>query len=578
MALLIPAVPRDCTRSERIVFHRMERDLDRDWVVLHSLNLLRHPTKLDGETDFVVLSTRGIFVIEVKGGYVSCQDGLWKYENPFNGRFYTKHEGPFAQAQGALHALLDALQSAPGLGRLLVGSGVIMPDCRFTTEGPEIEQRVLLDSRRFHEPLSRFIGALATHWQEVYRTRHGHVPPAPTAEQIRLLRQTLRPDAESTPALATMFNGLEEHLLWLTEQQVRAARGMENNPRSVITGRAGTGKTVVAIDRARRLAAAGQRVRYLCFNQLLARHVRQALADDPHAERIEVTHLHGLMARTIAEAGLGLRLQDPNADPACLFSHLYPEVFIEAVLAKGLPAVDTLVVDEAQDLLTLPNLDAMDLMLDDGLRSGRWAFFMDPLQNIYRKDAEEAMSVLEAAGFASYTLSENCRNTREVAVQCSIISGVDMALEGAATGPACDCIYYRDQADCLKRLEAELTRLLRSGVPVHDIVILSPRRKAGSSVAELEALGSVPLHDLSEGDGPARALHFSTMHGFKGLERRVVLAIDLEDLGAEDAALLHYAGLSRATTLLRPFLPERCRAPYIEQAVRFGQRLQRDPR
>jgi hypothetical protein len=552
----------------------MERDLDDQCVVLHSLNLMRHPTKLDGETDFVVLSTRGIFVIEVKGGYVSCQDGFWKYEDPLTGRFYTKREGPFAQAQGALHALLDAVQRAPALGRLLVGSGVIMPNCTFTAEGAEIEPRVLLDARRFHEPLSRFIGALATHWEGVYRSRYGHVPRAPTPAQIRELRQTLRPDAESTPALATLFNGLDEHMLWLTDQQVRAARGLENNPRSIVTGRAGTGKTVVAIDRARRLAAAGQRVRYLCFNQLLARHVREALASDPNAERIDVAHLHGLMAGTIADAGLSARVQTGEMDNAELFSRIYPEVFVDAALGHGLPAVDALVVDEAQDLLTIPNLDAMDLMLVGGLRDGRWAFFMDPLQNIYGKAAEDAMDVLQAAGFASYTLTENCRNTREVAVQCSIISGVDVALEGAATGPSCDCIYYRDPADFQKRLESELTRLLRSGVSARDIIILSTRRKAASLVAAVTAPGGVPLHDLAEGPGPASALHFSTMHGFKGLERRVVLAVDLEDIGADEAALLHYAGLSRATTLLRPFLPERCRAPYGTQAVRFGERLQ----
>jgi hypothetical protein len=72
MAVLIPDVPKECTYSERHVYERLGRELPPDWVILHSLGLKNHETKIRGEADIVVLSTKGIFALEVKGGRVAC--------------------------------------------------------------------------------------------------------------------------------------------------------------------------------------------------------------------------------------------------------------------------------------------------------------------------------------------------------------------------------------------------------------------------------------------------------------------------------------------------------------------------
>ena len=66
---------------------------------------------------------------------------------------------------------------------------------------------------------------------------------------------------------------------------------------------------------------------------------------------------------------------------------------------------------------------------------------------------------------------------------------------------------------------------------------------------------------------------FSTMHGFKGLERLVVLAIDMEGIGEPVKAMLHYAGLSRARGLLHTFIPESAKGAYGNQAAAFASRL-----
>lgn len=574
MALLIPDTPAQCAASERQVFQRMQRELPDDWIVLHSLHLLQQDTKIAGEADFIVLSTKGIFVIEVKGSSrVSCHNGVWGYGTPGTGRYYEKRESPFVQANRAMFELQKIIGRNPKLGDLLIGSGVVMPNTIFRIEGPEIEPGVLLDARAYSKNLGFYIGTLARHWDQLYQRKHGNTRRTPTRVELTALRQLLRPNAESTPGLATIFNGLEERLLLLTNQQVRALRGMENNPRTLVTGRAGTGKTVIATDRALRVSHTGARVLYVCFNQLLAKHIASGLAANKASENIHVRHLHGIFYDTISRAGLTARLNNPAVDSKDLYGRIFPEIFFEAAIQSDYQPADVLILDEAQDFLTPENVAALDLMVAGGLEKGRWSMFLDPLQNIYGAESEEAMRILKQAGYADYELVENCRNTREVATQGSIISGIDVAIESAVPGVQCDCIFYRDRNDFSAKIEAELRRLLDGGVPANDIIILSTRQLENSSIAGRQQIAGLEIQDLAESTGKAPGLQFATMHAFKGLERKVVLAIDLDRLGSQQMALLHYAGLSRAITLLRPFVPLAERAAYEIQAKKYGERV-----
>lgn len=572
MAVLIPDTPKTCPHGERIVYEKLGRDLDDDWIVLHSLGLTEHERKLWGEIDLVLLSTKGIFAIEVKGGRVSCNDGVWTYGGP-GGQSYTKREDPWTQAKDAMFALKKRLlKDEPSFGDLLIGFGVIMPHEHFAATGPEFEPAVLLDKRGYGRNLGFYIGSLMRHWSGVYRERYGRDPRLPTPEDIRRIRTILRPNVESAFSLGSWFNGLERELLQLTNGQIKAARGVANNLRTVIRGRAGTGKTIIAIDHARRLAEAGQDVLYLCFNRMLAEHVRASLADDEIARRIHVRHIHSLFREVITQAGLSKRLDAEDVEPAELFGRVFPELFVEAALEQTALEADVLIVDEAQDVLTGANLDALDLLVRNGLRRGRWHLFLDHLQNIYGTEADAVEARLREAGFAEYDLLDNCRNTRQVATQCSIISGIDMAMEGALDGPECDCLFCSGPEALLEKLDREVARLLAADVLPKDMVILSTRRLDRSILADVKQIAGLPIVDMAAGQG-VEGLMFSTMHAFKGLERNVVLAIDLDHIGDDYMAMLHYAGLSRARMLLRAFVDVNQRTAYDARARAFGRRL-----
>lgn len=571
MATLIPEQPKECPYGERSVYEKLGRDLDREWIVLHSLGLHGHETKIWGEADIVVLSTRGIFALEVKGGKVSCKDGVWTFGEP-NGPTYTKREDPWTQAKTTMFAVQRKLQEADrAFADVLFGFGVVMPNETFTTSGAEIEPAVLLDKREFRKNLGWYIGQLSRHWTEAYRAKHERVYRPPTLEEIRLARRILRPDVESAFSLGSYLTGVESTLVQLSNDQIRASRRMAANPRTIVRGKAGTGKTILAVERARQLASEGARVLFLCFNQLLARHLRSAMAGDPRSGGIEVRHVHALYREVIAKAGMLDRL-DVQCSPTELYAEVFPRTFVDAALETGLPAWDALVIDEAQDLLTPDNIDAFDLMLGTpGINRGRWHIFFDRHQNIYGTAVQELVEQrLAEAQPAFDDLFENCRNTRQVAVQASILSGIDLALEGAPEGPACDNVYYRDRKSLLAQLDATVARLLKQDIRPSDIAVLSTRTREKSLLADVTMVAGVPLADAGESGGGD--MIFSTMHGFKGLERLVVLAVDMDGIGESEKALLHYAGLSRARGLLHTFMPEPARGAYAHQAAAFAAR------
>jgi hypothetical protein len=133
-------------------------------------------------------------------------------------------------------------------------------------------------------------------------------------------------------------------------------------------------------------------------------------------------------------------------------------------------------------------------------------------------------------------------------------------------------VYYGSPADALAKLDEIVKSLTSRDVAPESIAILSTRRRENSLLAERTSVGCHPLLDASDiGFGKGVVL-FSTMHAFKGLERPVVIAIDMDEIGQKEISMLHYAGLSRACGLLRVLLPKGAKTAYQEQAVSFAHR------
>src|SRR5262249_42639815 len=151
--------------AERRIFNLLKYDPDASqWTVLHSLGLSRRGSKPFGEIDFVVVvPDGGVFCLEVKGGGVSCHDGIWRTVNR-EGSVITMKRSPFAQAVDGFFALRDTVLDRAPVGfppDLVFGYAVVMPDISFSAQAPEWEKWQVIDRDTLRRPISHAIRNLA---------------------------------------------------------------------------------------------------------------------------------------------------------------------------------------------------------------------------------------------------------------------------------------------------------------------------------------------------------------------------------------------------------------------------------
>ena len=154
--------------AEKKLFKVIEDvDFGDNSICFHSMNISEHLYKKWTEIDFIIISTRGIICLEVKGGRVACDnDGFWSYTDRFN-KTRRRSKGPIEQVMLATFGLRDTLKEKNNIDiidKYLVGWGVVFPDISWNTESPEMPKEIICDksfgsdSKSFDKYLKRVYG------------------------------------------------------------------------------------------------------------------------------------------------------------------------------------------------------------------------------------------------------------------------------------------------------------------------------------------------------------------------------------------------------------------------------------
>ncbi|WP_168175495.1 ATP-binding domain-containing protein [Methylocaldum sp. 14B] len=573
MARMIPPdIPSDAPAGEAILFNKLRDDPGTEgWVVLHSLELRRHRTKAEGEIDMVILAPGlGALCLEVKGCDVSRKDGLWVY--PYG----TSVEGPFRQASRAMHSMRDYIQKRdPSLTGLLYWSAVAFTRIRFNEESPEWHPWQVIDLRTLgRKPISEIISGVIEKahrhigsgpggrgWYDRQRSR-------PTVEQVRRLTGLLRGNFECVVQPRSDIQRIEESLLRLTEEQYDALDAVQENPRMIIKGLAGTGKTLLAIEAARRAVTEGKNVLLLCYNRLLGEWLKSLSQDMVQGKKghLRCVHLHGL-------------LRELAGDYACIrndqnfWRYELPIHVIDCLLSdgQGWHQFDLLLVDEAQDILADEYLDVLDLLVKGGLAGGQWVLFGDfERQAIYLnggKDASaEALAALRqrAPNHASFGLRVNCRNAGPIVetltLACNVSPGYSRFLH-EMEGSSVDPLFWSNAEDQCLKLDQSVAEL-RTIFHVNEIVVLSLNADDRSCAHKNSANQPGRYIPLRESDVPVTRVRYASVHAFKGLEAPAIIVTDIVRLDEQSRSLL-YVAMSRARIRLTLLMQEACRKEYV---------------
>ena len=520
--------------SEMRVYDALSK-LGDEFYIFHSVQWVKRGNKWKStwkENDFLILHKKlGAIVLEIKGGDIECHGTVFHQINSKTNEVSIlnpeKKNDPLSQAiDGVYHyrKVIDTI--TPNLSdRFPIEAAVWFPNVNisdkissFPLKYREVSGAVL-GNEHFNKE-KQFI-------YDIFNFYYNRQKTNITDEEFQKILDLIAKDFELITAPAARKGELEHAFLKLTSEQLGLLDYISEQKSATIQGVAGTGKTLIAKEAARRFGLEGRKVLFLCFNKFL---FTDLLHRYPY-ENVTYFNINSLI------------------------SYYYPslDTSTKELRVKALQQIDwdelkydDVIIDEAQDFENSEILYFKDLV---ELREGHFFVFYDKNQLSTTREVPEWILNSEC----KLLLTKNCRNTREIALTAYNV--IDIELNQKITmvsGEQTSISFVKGES--LPML-AKLLNILtgdKYGYEYSDITILSLRTELDSILHNTNKLSGIPI--LREKSNSA--VLFTTAKKFKGLESRVVIIVDIDEncFSDEDKKRNFYIACSRATQKLLLFI------------------------
>jgi hypothetical protein len=496
MARLIPSFMDDRTPpGERDVFNLLAAGPE-DWVALHSLDLAPWNRGLRTEIDFVlIVPDSGILCIEVKSHENLSFDGYrWRPE--------TITRSPFKQAQDGRYAFHRRLaELVPKFRHVPVVHCCIFPRSWFDLPpNLSVQPWELMDMRAFRaftrgDALSRDLRTRVER-SIAADSKLRPLSHALSRNEVDEIVESCVPVQKRRPDAREQIVRREEELERILRSQQKSLLQLGSlNERLIVSGGAGTGKTLIAMEVARRAAEGGRRTALLCFNQLVGDWMKTRLdRTEPRQPNLIV----GRAIRVMAEmAGIDI----PKSPPPSFWDQSLPLLLEERLTNpefKSVAEIDYLVLDEAQDLLARPPLwHCLAQFISKGLEGGAFALFGDFDHQVLADPAvvqRGLQSLYESGRVVRWRLTENCRNYRIVGDTAVRLAGLGNGVysEYLRSGGGLenyDIFFFEHDREQLDKLAQLLREFRAQGYKPSEIVLLSCRSEQMSAAIRLKQTG-----------------------------------------------------------------------------------------
>jgi len=525
------------SNAEARIYAALREHLGPEFTVLFSVAWLekdRVKAPQEGEADFLILHPdHGLLIMEVKGGGVE--------RDPVGPGWITRGRGgvanirsPFEQARSSMHALRRKLTEAGATipAEFTIGYAVAIPDVfkSGALMGPSAPPEITLFADDIDD-LGSKIDSVFHYWSPVHPSRGFEMLGEDGVESIV---SVLAPAIKLETSLGSRIQSDNLRFSEATAAQFSVLRGLNRNRRATVVGAAGTGKTALAIEKARQLAAEGFETLLTCFNRGLIEHMQKRCEGIPGLT-VRTFNEHGVQMAREASLAVPKRL---DRAPRSFWEERLPELMLEALDLLPDHRFDAIVIDEAQDA-SAEWFELLELSFRDP-ESAVFYIFADPFQTIYQSE-----SIVGSSGVI-FELPANLRNTR--AIHDSALQFYD-GTPPESHGPSGEPVQHISISNT-DALPAELGKLLHrlvveQNVKAEEIVILSLRSTNRSVLSFGDRLGSFDLVQLGLADN--RKIEFESIWRFKGLERPIVILVEFKP----DADLMiRYTAMTRARSHL----------------------------
>ena len=528
MATMIPEKPVDIPEGSREdeMFVSLS-SLPDDYYVFHSFMLVTNTEGIlrESETDFVVFHpAKGILCLEAKAGHVYCQNGTWYYGSGI----LMKHGGPFRQADMNKWKLQKYFEEK--------GMLYIWDKCKtiHAVWFPSVS-RTELNSIQFPSEADKSITlteeSLGNIERDVERIFALDLPSSVVTslskgDVKRILENVLCPSFDLVPSMVSELGIKRNAFNRLLKEQVNILNFLEEQPYAVINGAAGTGKTMIALEKARRHSEVGEKVLFLCFNRFLRDYCK---ANYPR-DNVVYNTIDGFACSFCeTETADFLLLQDK----------------LESAYYEGHFPFKHIIIDEGQDfgqnrIEEADIITTLETIVLSEEVNGSFYLFYDRNQLVQGKKIPRYISDSDC----KLTLYRNCRNTENIAITSMRPLGSTSKpkmFAGCVRGES-PKVYISETVDKQKVFLDKILKQLTEK-KIKDVVILTCKTEESSVFWQYCTDGKYLLDGVQ--------FRFTTCRKFKGLEADAIILVDVtKKVLSKSENLNFYVGASRARFFL----------------------------
>lgn len=491
--------------GEKAVYEALKQ-LDDDYVVFYSVPWQNRNKKGEvvwGESDFTIFHPdRGILVIEVKSGKISSREGKF-YQTSMNADDEHEINDPLAQAGKSKYKFRELIREKLSRDeRILVEAIVWFPSIDFSYNRvndlpPSYDRRIILDENALND--------VEYYIKQAYDYYRADEYTSIKDGSILKIINALAPEFDLVPSFSSIKKEAEYSFLRLTNEQALILDYITEQRKATVQGGAGTGKTLLAIEQAKRLSSEGKTL-FLCFNKMLYNYLK----NNYNIENVDFYNIHSFLQRYSND----IEVINEEKD----FISILDKINIDSL------EYSNFIIDEAQDFYGSV-IDYFSNVSD--IKNGKFYVFYDKNQLLYYKDGLKWLDKSECR----LVLNKICRNTKEIAITAG--SPLDLEIkkyDNLAKGeiPTLNIVESKDKV--INTINRIIRKLKKNGFNNNEIVILSLTTEEKSILNGVKNINGNNIVNYPNNQD----ILFTTSKKFKGLESEAIIIIDFDDKVLED--------------------------------------------
>ena len=519
MAKIFPDVEEDFHNSfgEYKIFNALKK-LPDEWNIYHSINWQqrdKHGIIRWGEADFLIFNRNyGILVVEVKSGGINFENGQWKQR-----RLDTLEEfnmkNPFIQANRSKFKIIEELDNNLPIGekslvdKIVWFPSILRDDVDKIQLPLEYNKRLILTEESMGNPLDALVNAYNFYNAKQYT----HL----TEIGEKKVKEIIMPNFNLVPSASNVKNEVNYIFYQLTNEQQKVLDFISDQNTVAIQGSAGTGKTFIAVEQAKRFSNCGK-VLFMCFNKYLNIHLKSKCM----FRNVDYYTLHSFVSQYSNEDVYNIQkcIEEFNKIDFSSLEYKY------------------IIVDEAQDF----NKEILKELYDNCIKNKiKLLIFYDKNQLVFQNELPEIIKYFDS----KLTLLKNCRNTVKITSSVNSIFNIPIEVnELSAIGVMPTLNYVDSEKKIIDAISKSIDKYLKNGFESEDIVILTLTTEKKSVLYNIKEIDNQKV--ILERNN--KEIFFTTAKKFKGLESNIVIVVDFNPVLYEDYDYKKnlYVALSRA--------------------------------